>query len=52
MARIDGSVFLTGMRNEPVWLPTFYIDVYPVTNAEYARFISATVHAPPQHWEN
>jgi Sulfatase-modifying factor enzyme 1 len=50
MAKIDGSVFLSGPGNEPIWLPTFYIDVYPVANAEYARFIAATGHTPPQHW--
>ena len=50
MAKIDGSVFLSGPGNEPVWLPTFYIDVYPVTNAEYARFVAATGHTSPQHW--
>jgi formylglycine-generating enzyme required for sulfatase activity len=50
MAKIDGSVFLSGPGNGPTWLPTFYIDVYPVTNAEYARFIAATGHTPPQHW--
>jgi hypothetical protein len=50
MTKIDGSVFLSGPGNEPIWLPTFYIDVYPVTNAEYARFVAATGHTPPQHW--
>ena len=50
MAKIDGSVFLSGPGNEPIWLPTFYIDVYPVTNAAYARFIAATGHTPPPHW--
>lgn len=52
MAKIDGSVFLSGPGNEPIWLPTFYIDVYPVTNAEYARFVAATGYALPQHWED
>lgn len=52
MARIDGSVFLSGPGNEPIWLPTFYIDVYPVTNDEYARFVAATGHTPPQEWED
>jgi hypothetical protein len=51
MAKVDGSVFLSGPGNEPIWLPTFYIDVYPVTNAEYALFLAATGHAPPQNWE-
>jgi len=50
MTKIDGSVFLSGPGNEPIWLPAFYIDVYPVTNAEYARFVAATGHTPPQHW--
>jgi formylglycine-generating enzyme required for sulfatase activity len=50
MAKVDGSVFLSGPENEPIWLPTFYIDVYPVTNAEYARFLAATAHTPPPHW--
>jgi hypothetical protein len=50
MAKVDGSVFLSGPGNEPVWLPTFYIDVHPVTNVEYARFLAATGHTPPQHW--
>jgi formylglycine-generating enzyme required for sulfatase activity len=50
MAKVDGSVFQSGPGNEPIWLPTFYIDVYPVTNAEYARFLAATGHTPPQHW--
>jgi formylglycine-generating enzyme required for sulfatase activity len=31
-------------------LPTFYIDVHPANNAEYARFIAATGYTPPQHW--
>ncbi|MFI7677200.1 SUMF1/EgtB/PvdO family nonheme iron enzyme [Actinophytocola sp. NPDC049390] len=52
MARVDGSVFLSGPSNEPIWLPTFYIDVYPVTNDEYARFVAATGHTPPQDWED
>ena len=39
-----------GPKNEPVWLPAFYIDVFPVTNNDYARFVAATGHEPPQHW--
>jgi formylglycine-generating enzyme required for sulfatase activity len=52
MAKVDGSVFLSGPANEPIWVPTFYVDVYPVTNDEYARFIAATGHTPPQDWED
>ncbi|GAA2663611.1 MULTISPECIES: SUMF1/EgtB/PvdO family nonheme iron enzyme [Actinosynnema] len=50
MVKVDGSVFLSGPSNTPVWIPDFYIDVYPVSNADYARFIVATGHAPPHHW--
>jgi formylglycine-generating enzyme required for sulfatase activity len=49
MVEVDGSVFLSGPSNDPLWLPGFYIDVHPVSNADYARFIAATGHSAPQH---
>lgn len=52
MVKVDGSVFLSGPSNEPVWLSTFHIDVHPVSNAEYARFVAATGHPEPQHWDD
>jgi formylglycine-generating enzyme required for sulfatase activity len=52
MVKVDGSVFLSGPSNDPIWLPSYYIDVYPVTNAVYARFVAATGHTPPKHWED
>lgn len=48
MARAD-------MQNRPkhvVQVPAFWIDKYPVTNAQYARFVAATSHRPPLHWKN
>ena len=33
------------------FLEAFLIEQYPVTNAEYAAFVSATNHPPPIHWE-
>lgn len=50
MTLVDAGVFLSGENNEPVWLPAFYIDVFPTTNADYARFTAATSHPAPQHW--
>lgn len=44
MVKVDGSVFLSGPSNNAVWLPTFYIDVHPVSNSDYAQFVTATGH--------
>ncbi len=33
-----------------VEVATFAIDIYPVTNAQYAEFCAATRHRPPLHW--
>lgn len=50
MTLVQTGVFLCGPDDEPSWLPDFYIDVYPTSNADYARFLAATGHRPPQHW--
>ncbi len=31
-------------------LPAYFIDRYEVSNAEYKRFVDATAHKPPDHW--
>ena len=36
---------------QAVHLDAYYIDKYPVTNAEYGEFIAATNHPPPRHWD-
>lgn len=52
MVKVEGNVFLSGPSNEPVWVPAYYVDVYPKSNAEYGRFVAATGHAAPQHWKD
>ncbi|WP_210741965.1 SUMF1/EgtB/PvdO family nonheme iron enzyme [Nocardia veterana] len=52
MTWIPEGVFLSGPMDQPVWLAGFHIDTYPVTNADYAVFVTATGHAAPRHWDN
>jgi iron(II)-dependent oxidoreductase len=35
-----------------VTLPDYFIDKYPVTNAQYARFVADSKHRAPLDWEN
>ena len=41
-----------GKEAHKVYLDAFYVDRYPVTNAEYQKFVAATKHAIPEHWSN
>jgi len=51
MILIPAGNFLMGDEKQPVYVDAFYIDKYPVTNAEYAKFVEATGHPPPPNWE-
>jgi rhamnogalacturonan endolyase len=42
----------TRSGNDSVKISAFEIMDHPVTNREYAAFISATSYPPPIHWEN
>lgn len=50
MARVEGSIFLAGPSNAQAWLATYLINVYPVSNSDYAHFIAATGYHAPRHW--
>jgi iron(II)-dependent oxidoreductase len=62
MVRIPAGPFSMGTDSEradpqsrpqhKVTLPTFLIDKYPVTNAQYAKFVAATSHRPPLDWKD
>jgi hypothetical protein len=50
MTMIDSGPDRVGPGRRPFWLPGFYIDIQPTSNAEYARFLAATGRRPPPHW--
>ncbi len=50
MVLVPAGPFLFGERGEKRTLDAFYIDIYPVTNEEYAKFIEATGYRPPKFW--
>lgn len=49
---IPAGSFLMTEEPQTVDLPEFRIAKYPVTNAEYHRFVVATGHRQPDHWLN
>jgi formylglycine-generating enzyme required for sulfatase activity len=50
MVHVSAGPFLYGDDKQELNVREFWIDRTPVTNAEYARFIAATGHEPPNHW--
>jgi transcriptional regulator with XRE-family HTH domain len=44
MTLVEAGEFLYGDANESMFVSAFYMDVFPTTNADYARFVAATGH--------
>ena len=47
---VHRTVFLSETPQRKVNLKAFWIDQYPVTNAQYKRFVDATAARPPRTW--
>ena len=52
MADIPAGEVLIGEELTLLWVEGFQMARYPVTNAQYQRFIQATGHRQPQSWED
>lgn len=62
MVKVPAGPFIMGTNYEradpqdrpqhTVKLPTYWMDKYLVTNAQYARFVVATGHRPPLNWKD
>ena len=53
MIRVPRGKFLMGDVNRTTFLEAFEIDIYPVTNRQYERFLDATGYPHrPEHWQD
>lgn len=52
MTLVPGGEYLAGPDGEPITLEPFYIDILPVTNEDFARFIEVTKYRTPKYWND
>lgn len=52
MALIEEGNFYFGIENHSLFLKSFYMDIYPITNEEYYIFAQETGFAHPKNWIN
>lgn len=50
MVHVPGGPFLYGLSKEKISLPSFFMDIYPVTCEEYYQFCLETKHCLPSDW--
>jgi formylglycine-generating enzyme required for sulfatase activity len=50
MVYIPAGTYLSGEDNEEAELEAFLIDTYPVTNADFKKFMEATGYRAPRFW--
>jgi formylglycine-generating enzyme required for sulfatase activity len=49
---MEGYLYESEKPKRKVYVKSFFIDKYEVTNAQYKKFIDATGYPPPRHWSN
>lgn len=50
MVLVSAGEFLYGEKNPRMTLPAFYMDIYELTTARYAKFLQETGHGSPNYW--
>lgn len=50
MVFVPGGPFLSGPQKQQRETKAFWIDLFPVTNAEYRRYCEITGYRPPKYW--
>jgi formylglycine-generating enzyme required for sulfatase activity len=52
MTLVPGGEYNVGPNGETVTIEGFYIDILPVTNEEFNRFIAMTKYRAPKYWND